>query len=343
MAPSSRPRVAFRTMYGAEKLGLRAVRREFGAYGEIICAALRADSFRQPESVELEFKDTRTMLKVRDWTGKSSDLPLYRSEGLVDAARRDAETSFLCYVDNFGSVVNTFEDLADFVKFVTDRCSATVKGAALCWTRARGVYAQLDLQQMADQERIIRKVMEETYMSQSLSCSSVCGGEYFGLGEGSYRVDWTVVASEAAMIGIERREGERLKKKEKKAVKLGKKSAKKDAKKKAKEKKKQAKQAKKDKKKAKKREKQEKKEAKKQAKKRRTDTSTSSEDDSASQADAGEAEHATSSSSSASSPSANRAAASGKDGAVLAGSAHKKGRAPMALQGSDASESAAEG
>lgn len=59
--------------------------------------------------------------------------------------------------------------------------------------------------------------MQERYLDQKLSCSAVVGGEYYGVGNGGYRVDWAVVAGEAAMIGVERREGTKIKKREKNA------------------------------------------------------------------------------------------------------------------------------
>merc|ERR1712176_1722374 len=107
------PRVVFPVMEpGTRRIGLRAVRREFGAYGDIFNVSLRLDRFRQPESVEIEFIEERTALKVKDRCGAGSDLALYRAASLVDASRRDTEAAFLCTVDNFGqgadAVANTF-------------------------------------------------------------------------------------------------------------------------------------------------------------------------------------------------------------------------------------------
>eukprot|EP00913_Durusdinium_trenchii_P006703 g6300.t1 len=100
MAPG-KPRIQFRVMEGAETLGLRALRREFGLYGEVVCALIRVDSARQPLNVEIEFSSSKSTLKVKSWTGEGSYLPLYKPEGLVDAFRRDADAAFLCYADNF--------------------------------------------------------------------------------------------------------------------------------------------------------------------------------------------------------------------------------------------------
>merc|ERR1711976_967407 len=96
---------------------------------------------------EIEFIESKAALKVKDWNGSCSDLALYRAEGLVDAARRDEEAAFLCNIDNFGqgkeAIANTFADLQNFAKFITDDCSVTIRGAALCWSPGRGVYAQV--------------------------------------------------------------------------------------------------------------------------------------------------------------------------------------------------------
>jgi len=221
MPSSSRPRVAFQVMDRAERLGLRALRREFGVYGEVLCACLRADSSRQPQSVEIEFAKKSTTQKVKDsWTGTSSDLPLYRPDELIDATKRDAGLPFLCYVDNFGHVANTFDDLAAFVSFVTDSCSATISSSALCWSGSRGVFAQLQCSQKVDQERVISKVMNAQYLGQKLSCSSIVGGEYSGTSSASSRVDWAMVTGEAALVGVEVKEGKRLAKAEKQRARM---------------------------------------------------------------------------------------------------------------------------
>ncbi|CAE8624172.1 unnamed protein product [Polarella glacialis] len=272
MAPG-KPRVVFRVMDGASLLGLRDLRREFGQYGEIVCASLRADSARFPQTVEIEFADSKSTLKVKDWTGEGSHLALYRPEGLVDAFRRDIDVSFLCLVDGFGNSLNNFRDLAAFGQYVTDCCSATLNSCALCWSASRGVFAQVECAQKADQERILGKVMAELFMGKRLSASSVCGGEYAGMNAKSYRVDWKVVASEAAVLGIERNEGERIRKKEKAQIK-NEKPSKKDKKKDKKDKKKD----KKDKKKEKKDKQKEKKEKEKSGKKQKLECKSSASD-----------------------------------------------------------------
>eukprot|EP00930_Biecheleria_cincta_P016311 TRINITY_DN13314_c0_g1_i2.p1 TRINITY_DN13314_c0_g1~~TRINITY_DN13314_c0_g1_i2.p1 ORF type:complete len:335 (+),score=76.40 TRINITY_DN13314_c0_g1_i2:73-1077(+) len=242
MPTQGKPRVVFRVMEGAESLGLRALRREFGQYGEVTCACLRADSARLPSTVEVEFADSKATLRVKGWTGEGSHLPLYRPEGLVDAFRRDADAAFLCYADNFDSQrVNSFRDLAHFAQYVTDWCSATCLSCSLLWSPVRGVYAQMECAQKADQERVIGKLMQELYRDKRLSVSSVCGGDYAGVSEKSYRVDWSVVASEAAHLGLERAEGERLLKRAKKDKMRSKKDKKKNKQKKAKKEKKQLK------------------------------------------------------------------------------------------------------
>eukprot|EP00448_Togula_jolla_P038518 CAMPEP_0170630792 /NCGR_PEP_ID=MMETSP0224-20130122/34224_1 /TAXON_ID=285029 /ORGANISM="Togula jolla, Strain CCCM 725" /LENGTH=315 /DNA_ID=CAMNT_0010958943 /DNA_START=69 /DNA_END=1013 /DNA_ORIENTATION=- len=185
------PRIVFKVMQGSENLGLRALRREFGTFGEVFCAALWVDSHRQPDCVEIEFVEPRTTMRLRTWDGKTTNLPLYCPEGLVDAVRRDASTSFLCYVENFGQAANTFQDLTAFASFVTDTCSATIRGASLCWAPGRGVYAQLVCNQRVDQERIMKKVMADLYRGQKLSCSSMMGGEQAG----EHRIDWATVGS----------------------------------------------------------------------------------------------------------------------------------------------------
>ena len=237
MAPG-KPRIQFRAMEGAESLGLRALRREFGLYGEVACALIRVDSARQPLNVEIEFTSNKATYKVKAWTGEGSHLPLYKPEGLVDAFRRDADKAFLCYADNFDKRVNSFKDLAHFAQYVTDWCSASLKSCSLCWSPTRGVYAQMECCQKADQERVISKLMTELYREKRLSVSSVAGGEYQGQ-QKSYRVDWSVVASEAAVAGIEQKEASKLEKLEKlKAEKKKDKEKKKKKKKKEKEKKK---------------------------------------------------------------------------------------------------------
>lgn len=250
MAPG-KPRVQFRVMEGAETLGLRALRREFGLYGEVVCALIRVDSARQPLNVEIEFSSSKSTLKVKSWTGQGSHLPLYKPEGLVDAFRRDADAAFLCYADNFDKKVNSFRDLAHFAQYVTDWCSASLKTCSLCWSPTRGVYAQMECCQKADQERVISKLMTELYGEKRLSVSSVAGGDYQGQTEKSYRVDWSVVASEAAVAGIEQKEASKLEKLEKLARKAAEKMQKKKDKKGKKDKKKDKK-SKKDKKKDKK-------------------------------------------------------------------------------------------
>ena len=40
---------------------------------------------------------TRPVLPRKPCSGEGSHLPLYKPEGLVDAFRRDADASFLCY------------------------------------------------------------------------------------------------------------------------------------------------------------------------------------------------------------------------------------------------------
>ena len=252
MAPG-KPRIQFRVMEGAEALGLRALRREFGLYGEVTCAVLRVDSARQPLNVEIEFSSSKATLKVKAWTGQGSHLPLYKPEGLVDAFRRDADKAFLCYADNFDKRVNSFKDLAHFAQYVTDWCSASLKACTLCWSPTRGVYAQMECCQKADQERVISKLMTELYREKRLSVSSVTGGDYQGQQEKSYRVDWSVVASEAAVAGIEQKEASKLEKLEKlarkAAAKMEKKKDKKEKKaKKGKKKKKEKKKEKKEKK-----------------------------------------------------------------------------------------------
>jgi len=234
-------------MEGAEALGLRALRREFGQYGELVGALLRVDSARLPIQVEIEFASSKDTLRVKSWTGEGSHLPLYKPEGLVDAFRRDADASFLCYADNFDKKVNSFRDLAHFSQYVTDWCSASLKTCSLCWSPTRGVFAQMECCQKADQERVISKLMTELYGTKRLSVSSVTGGDYHGVSEKSYRVDWSVVASEAAVAGIEHREAEKLKKIEKAAKKAAreKKKSKKDKKDKKQKKKKDKKKDKK--------------------------------------------------------------------------------------------------
>mmetsp|Transcript_22075 Transcript_22075/g.41606 ORF Transcript_22075/g.41606 Transcript_22075/m.41606 type:complete len:336 (+) Transcript_22075:89-1096(+) len=239
MAPG-KPRVQFRVMEGAEALGLRALRREFGQYGELVCALLRVDSARLPVSVEIEFASSKDTLRVKSWTGEGSHLPLYKPEGLVDAFRRDADAAFLCYADNFDKNINSFRDLAYFSQYVTDWCSASLKTCCLCWSPTRGVFAQMECCQKADQERVISKLMTELYGAKRLSVSSVSGGDYHGVSEKSYRVDWSVVASEAAVAGIENREADKIKKAQRAARKREKKKDKKNKKdKKSKKKKKE--------------------------------------------------------------------------------------------------------
>ena len=190
-------------------------------------------------------------------------MPLYKPEGLVDAFRRDADAAFLCYADNFDKKVNSFRDLAHFAQYVTDWCSASLKTCSLCWSPTRGVYAQMECCQKADQERVISKLMTELYGEKRLSVSSVTGGDYQGQTEKSYRVDWSVVASEAAVAGIEQKESEKLLKLEK----LARKAAEKAQKKKDKKGKKKDKKGKKDKKdKKKKKDKQKDKKSKKDKK-----------------------------------------------------------------------------
>ena len=169
----------------------------------------------------------------------------------MDAFRRDADAAFLCYADNFDKKVNSFRDLAHFAQYVTDWCSASLKTCSLCWSPTRGVYAQMECCQKADQERVISKLMTELYGEKRLSVSSVAGGDYQGQTEKSYRVDWSVVASEAAVAGIEQKEASKLEKLEKLARKAAEKMQKKKDKKGKKEKKKDKK-GKKDKKKDKK-------------------------------------------------------------------------------------------
>ena len=72
----------------------------------------------------------------------------------MDAFRRDADAAFLCYADNFDKKVNSFRDLAHFAQYVTDWCSASLKTCSLCWSPTRGVYAQMECCQKADQERV---------------------------------------------------------------------------------------------------------------------------------------------------------------------------------------------
>eukprot|EP00927_Polykrikos_kofoidii_P019597 TRINITY_DN19184_c0_g1_i2.p1 TRINITY_DN19184_c0_g1~~TRINITY_DN19184_c0_g1_i2.p1 ORF type:complete len:468 (-),score=88.20 TRINITY_DN19184_c0_g1_i2:79-1482(-) len=200
------PRVVFRLMDpGIDRTGLRQVRREFGVYGEIFCASLRLDQFRQPESVEVEFIDAKCLLKVKDWKGAGSDLALYRADGLVDAARRDGEAPFLCTIDNLGqgtqAVANTFADLGAFAAFIADFCCVTMRGAALCWSPGRGNYAQVYCEQKADQERVLSRLRTETYLGRKLSCSSQFGSEYSGVNEGGYRIDWAKVGSTIEALG----------------------------------------------------------------------------------------------------------------------------------------------
>lgn len=179
-------------------------------------------------------------------------MPLYKPEGLVDAFRRDADAAFLCYADNFDKKVNSFRDLAHFAQYVTDWCSASLKTCSLCWSPTRGVYAQMECCQKADQERVISKLMTELYGEKRLSVSSVTGGDYQGQTEKSYRVDWSVVASEAAVAGIEQKEASKIEKLEKlarkAAEKMQKKKDKKNKKKKKDKKDKKKKKVKKDKK-----------------------------------------------------------------------------------------------
>ena len=143
--------------------------------------------------------------------------------------------------------VNSFRDLAHFAQYVTDWCSASLKSCSLCWSPTRGVFAQMECCQKADQERVISKLMTELYGDKRLSVSSVTGGDYQGQSEKSYRVDWSVVASEAAVAGIEQKEADKLQKLEK----LARKAAEKMQKKKDKKGKKKDKKGKKDKKKKK--------------------------------------------------------------------------------------------
>lgn len=179
-------------------------------------------------------------------------MPLYKPEGLLDAFRRDADAAFLCYADNFDKKVNSFRDLAHFAQYVTDWCSASLKTCSLCWSPTRGVYAQMECCQKADQERVISKLMTELYGEKRLSVSSVTGGDYQGQTEKSYRVDWSVVASEAAVAGIEQKEASKIEKLEKlarkAAEKMQKKKDKKNKKKKKDKKDKKKKKVKKDKK-----------------------------------------------------------------------------------------------
>merc|ERR1711948_168298 len=100
--------------------------------------------------------------------------------------------------------------------------SATLKCGALCWSPGRGVYAQVECAQLADQERVVSKVMSEMYLNRKLSCSSVVGGEYSGMAKAGYRVDWNVVASEAAIAGIEAKAAKKLEKLMKEHTKAGK-------------------------------------------------------------------------------------------------------------------------
>lgn len=200
------PRVVFQVMEpGVDRIGLRCLRREFGAYGEIFCASLRLDRFRHAEGAEIEFMEAKSALKLKAWDGSGSDLALYRAEdSLVDASRRDEQASFLCNIDGFGqgaaALANSFADLKVFANYVTDECCVTIRGASLNWSPGRGVYAQVYCEQKADQERTILK-LSEPYLGRRLSCSSMCGSEYAGVSEGGYRVDWAQVGTTIHALG----------------------------------------------------------------------------------------------------------------------------------------------
>eukprot|EP00929_Paragymnodinium_shiwhaense_P081591 TRINITY_DN4273_c0_g1_i1.p1 TRINITY_DN4273_c0_g1~~TRINITY_DN4273_c0_g1_i1.p1 ORF type:complete len:353 (+),score=70.85 TRINITY_DN4273_c0_g1_i1:260-1318(+) len=274
------PRVVFELMEpGVDRIGLRQIRREFGVYGDIFCASLRLDRFGQPASVEVEFIEASTALKVKDWNGTGSDLALYKADGLIDAKNRDLDAPFLCHVDNFGqgqtAICNSFADLKTFASFLTDTCCVTTRASALCWAPGRGVYAQVYCEQKADQERLISWLDKESYMSRKLSCSSMANFEYSGVNDGGYRVDWATVGSTIQALSDRLRQHSEVKDKKKtKDAKKDKKTAKKDKKdKKDKKKEKNNKEAKGDKK-----GKEQAKKDKEKAKKRESDSSSSSDE-----------------------------------------------------------------